>query len=344
MRTVADRSCWEIQPADFPIAGGPREQLRHLLRYTVLAPSTKNTQPWRFRVDDWAVHIYADLSRWQEVADPEQRELHMSLGCALETLLIAAAYFEFDVFPVFFPDPERATHVVTVEFARTGVIRTPEVERLFHAVPRRVTNHKVFRPEPIPSDILADLASAAEAPDLMVFLSDDEDTRRKVDWLNLEADRALFASAEYREEIGHWVGQGVFGTPWLLSKLGELVYTYINVGERTARLDHEVLLSAPVVGVICTRENDRRTFVRAGQLLQRVFLKATAHGLALQPMSQTIEVPETKRAMRDLVSAHREWIPQQPFRLGFAAERPKEHTPRRAVADVLDTPHSLGRC
>jgi hypothetical protein len=134
------------------------------------------------------------------------------------------------------------------------------------------------------------------------------------------------------------VGQGVFGTPWLLSKLGELVYTYVNVGERTARLDHEVLLSAPAVGVVCTRENDRRAFVRAGQVFERVFLRATGHGLALQPMSQSLEVVETRRAMRDLVSPHREWIPQQPFRLGFPAERPHEHTPRRPVADVIDMP------
>lgn len=338
MRPVSDPSCWDIQPTDFPFGGGPREQLRHLLRYAVLAPSAKNTQPWRFRVDDWAVHVFADLRRWQEVADADQRELHMSVGCAIENLLVAAAYFEFDVFPVFFPDPERATHVATVEFARTGVLRTPEIERIFSAMTRRMTNHKVFSPDPLAEDVLADLAAAAETPDILVFLSDDDDTKRHVDWLNLEADRALFASPEYREEIGHWVGQGVFGTPWLLSKLGELVYTYINVGERTARLDHEVLLSAPAVGVVCTRENDRRAFVRAGQVFERVFLKATAHGLALQPMSQSIEVAETRRAMRDLVSPHREWIPQQPFRLGFPAERPKEHTPRRPVGDVIDLP------
>jgi nitroreductase len=338
MHSAPERSCWEIEATEFPLGGRPREQLRHLLRYAVLAPSTKNTQPWRFRVDDWAIHVFADLRRWQKVADADQRELHVSLGCAIENLLIAAAYFEFDVFPLLFPDPQRATHVATVEFARTGVLRTPDIERLFAAMTRRMTSHKMFRSDPVPPQLLAEIAACAETPDILVFLADDDETRRRIDWLNLEADRALFASADYREEIGHWVGQGVFGTPWLLSKLGELVYTYINVGERTARLDHEVLLSAPVVGVICTRDNDRRAFVRAGQVFERVFLEATAHGLAMQPMSQTIEVVETRRALRDLVSPHHEWIPQQPFRLGFPVERPKDHTPRRSVADVMDTP------
>lgn len=338
MRAVSEHLCWELQPSDFPVGGGPRDQLRHLLRYAILAPSTKNTQPWRFRVDDWAIHVFADLRRWQEVADAEQRELYMSVGCAIENLLIAAAYFEFDVFPVFFPDPERPAHVASIEFARTGVMRTPETERALHAITRRVTNHKTFVLDPIPPDVIKDLENAAETPDLLVFLSDDDDTKRRVDWLNLEADRALFASPQYREEIGHWVGQGVFGTPWLLSKLGELVYTYVNVGERVARTQQEVLLSAPVVGIICTRENDRRAFVRAGELFERVFLRATAHNLALQPMSQAVEVTETKRAMRDIVSAYGEWIPQQPFRLGFPAERPKEHTPRRPIADVIDIP------
>ena len=338
MHSVSAVSCWDIQPADFPVGGTPREQLRHLLRYAILAPSTKNTQPWRFRVDDWAIHVFADLGRWQEVADPDQRELYMSLGCAIENILIAAEHFEFDVFPAFFPDPERPTLAATIEFARTGIIARPQNERLFHAITHRVTNHKVFLPDPIPHGIFDDLAASAETPDMLLFLSSDDDTKRRVDWLNVEADRALFTSGEYRQEIAHWVGQGVFGTPWLLSKLGELVYTYVNVGERTVRRDHEVLLSAPAVGIICTRENDRPAFVRAGQVFERVFLRATAHHLALQPMSQTIEIKETRKQMRDLVSAHGEWIPQQPFRLGYPAERPKEHTPRRLVAEVIGGP------
>ncbi|MEW6320151.1 MAG: hypothetical protein AB1635_03575 [Acidobacteriota bacterium] len=337
MRAPSNRTPWDIRPEDFPEGGEPREQLRHLLHYAILAPSTKNTQPWRFRVDDWAIHVFADLGRWQEVADRDQRELYLSVGCALENLLVAATYFEFDALPAYFPDPDRPAHVATVHFARTGVMRGPADERLLHAIPERLTNHKLFRPEPIERAVLDELAAAADTPDLQVLLSGDDDIRRRADWLNLEADRALFSDAAYREELGRWVGQGVFGTPWLLSKLGELVYTYVNVGERTARRDHEVLLSAPVVGLVCSRDNDRRSFVRAGQVFERVFLLATAHGLALQPMSQTLQVPETRRAMRDLVSPYGEWIPQQPFRLGFPAERVRDHTPRRSVAEVTGT-------
>src|SRR5690606_3392640 len=50
--TVADAFApWAIDPSEFPEGGSVGEQLAFLLRYAVLAPSTHNTQPWRFRVD-----------------------------------------------------------------------------------------------------------------------------------------------------------------------------------------------------------------------------------------------------------------------------------------------------
>ena len=61
-----------------------------LLAAAARAPSGDNTQPWRFTLGEDDIGLYADRSRWLRVADPDRRELHISLGCALENLLIAA--------------------------------------------------------------------------------------------------------------------------------------------------------------------------------------------------------------------------------------------------------------
>jgi hypothetical protein len=51
------------------------------------------------------VLVRADPTRWQAVADPGRRELHLSLGCALENLLIAAGCVGYRHTVSYFPEP-----------------------------------------------------------------------------------------------------------------------------------------------------------------------------------------------------------------------------------------------
>ncbi len=63
-----------------------------LIHHAVMAPSGHNTQPWRFRVKENRVLIFPDFLRRLPVVDPLDRELYISLGCALENLVIAAGH------------------------------------------------------------------------------------------------------------------------------------------------------------------------------------------------------------------------------------------------------------
>lgn len=73
------------------VAGADKAQLmRELVRYATLAPSSHNTQCWRFRLHDQAIVIAPDLTRRCPVVDPDDHHLHVSLGCATENLVHAA--------------------------------------------------------------------------------------------------------------------------------------------------------------------------------------------------------------------------------------------------------------
>src|ERR671910_1332744 len=95
MYSTTASSPWQVLSDYFPVTLPKQEQLKFLLQYAILAPSSKNTQPWRFSVGEDTIGIFADLSRWQPVADRGRRELYMSLGCALENLLVAIEDFGF---------------------------------------------------------------------------------------------------------------------------------------------------------------------------------------------------------------------------------------------------------
>lgn len=62
-----------------------------LVRLATLAPSGHNTQLWRCTPSDTGIRIRPDLSRRTPVVDPDDHHRFVSLGCAAENLLIAAA-------------------------------------------------------------------------------------------------------------------------------------------------------------------------------------------------------------------------------------------------------------
>jgi nitroreductase len=311
-----------------------QEQLQFLLQYAVLAPSSKNTQPWRFSVGEDTVGIFADLGRWQPVADRGRRELYISLGCALENLLVAAEEFGFRHDVSYFPHFNNEELVAVVSFSPGG---TPSVYRAgitLANITDRHTEHGLYRDEQVPGNARWRLLHSCADLALRVELSDDPDIRSRVIELNLHADELEFADPEFRKELGHWIGQGVFGTPRLLSGLGGILVSRLNLGRAVGKRNAIVMSSAPLVGLISARTDDRISQIQAGQALERLWLRATQMGIALQPMSQALEIP-TLRAELARVIPERGWIPQQLFRLGYPMRQVIRHTPRRPVDQVL---------
>ena len=175
--------------------------------------------------------------------------------------------------------------------------------------------------------------AAQDEPGITVLLTADEGTKRTVDALVVRSDAIEFADPAFREELGYWIGQGAFGTSWLMSKIGKFAVTYVNLGTSIAKKDSAVLMSSPILGLISSEKNDRVTQIKVGQVYQRLSLLAAVSGLWCQPMSQIVEVEEVKQELSQ-IQANPAWFPQHPFRLGFAIPE-KHHTPRRVVEDVL---------
>jgi hypothetical protein len=143
-----------------------------------------------------------------------------------------------------------------------------------------------------------------------------------------------FADPAFRKELGFWVGQGVFGTPRLLSRLSGLLLARVNLGRAIGRRNAALLSSAPLIGLISARTDDRTSQVRTGQALECLWLHATRVGIALQPMSQALEIPWLRAELAGVIPESG-WIPEQVFRIGYALGPAEQHTPRRSPDQVL---------
>ena len=323
---------WALLEADYPARGSREEQLKFLLRYAILAPSNRNTQPWQFSVGRDQVTIHSDLSRWQQVADSHQRELYISLGCALENLLVALEHFGFGHVVTRAPgadDESIAAQVAILDRPSPALHRG---RGLFAAIVQRHTHHGQYHKRAVGASALKKLMECKVEHDLELLLTPDRAIKRAVDRLMLAGDALAFANPRYRKELAECIGEGSFGGPWLLALAQEFAVAHLGVKKMVARGDHAALMSSPVFGLISARAATVDTRIKAGQLLERVYLAATGLGLVLQPISQLLEVDRVRMKFAKLFRAG--GVPLMPFRLGYA-DTPGRRTPRRPLEEVL---------
>jgi nitroreductase len=277
--------------------------------------------------------VFLDFSRWQRVSDADQREMHISIGCALENLTIAAAHFGYRTAVDCIASCQHPTQVARIRFMPHEVPPPAVGDPRFDALVRRHTNHGMYDGRPLTPEDRDAMMGVTVDPGLRVDWLEDEARRHAVDALVMQADALLFARPEYRKELGELIGSGAFGTPWLLATIGRFAVSHLLTARRMADSDHRAVMSAPVLGVISAHANTREAQIRVGQVLERLYLEATLRGLSLQPVSQVLQTGETRAGLEALLPEP-PWHPLQPFRIGYAKE-PRTHTPRRSLDEVL---------
>lgn len=306
-----------------------REWLIALARW---APSAHNTQPWRFRVGPDRIDVLADLGRWCPVADPGQRELHLSLGCALETLLIGAERIGLEHRVELFPRPGRPELVATVRLRADGMPSPHRPAFLFDQVEVRRTHHGLYDGRPVGEDALAALETCVVEEGVRLWFARDAESREAITPLVERADLVAFADPRFREELADLIGRGAFGTPPAVRGLARLAVRHIDVGERTARRNARRMRSAGALGMVVTLTDDPATQVVAGQVIQRVWLMASHLGLAVQPMSGPLQVAKLRRRLANATGVFPA-CPQHLFRLGYAPQV-RHRAPRRPLREL----------
>jgi nitroreductase len=327
---------WEIAEQDFPRSGSLEHQLRFLVRYAILAPSTRNTQPWRFAVEANTVRLLADLEREQPISDPDRRELYISLGCSLENLLVAAEHFGFRHQVAYFPEYGNDEFVASIAFEPEGALAPGRAGIRLDAIARRHNDNSLFRSAPITEDVRHQLEASRIEAELRLDLTADRFFHRWVEQLTREADHLEFADPDFREELGRRIREGAFGLPKVLSRLGSLAVSRLDLGDPVARQDQKIVDSAPLLGLISATDDGHLAHVRSGQLFERLWLTATTVGVNVHPMSQTMRHPDLRSAVAELIPA-RGWVPQHLFRVGYSLRQgePRYRTPRRPLEEVL---------
>ncbi len=312
-------------------------QAGYLISMAARAPSVHNTQPWRFKVSQQVIELYADTGRKLQ-ADPLGREMLISCGAAVFGLRLGVRSLGYLPVVELLPDPARLRLLARVRPGRAAAMTAAE-RKMLEAVPHRHTHRGPFEPDPLPSRLLAGLQHDAIAEGATLALT-DQHMYAKLVAIASPASRARDRHQENRDEVRRWTREAsdpardgvparAFAGP--AGAAGRLRQRDFDLGRGFGRLT-EGGSSPPVTAVLLTSGDGRMDWVRAGQALHRLLLHAASQWVFAALYTQPLEAAATRELIRTGLALPA-W-PQVLLQLGVA--RTSQATARRPAEELLE--------
>jgi hypothetical protein len=287
---------------------------RELVRYATLAPSSHNTQCWKFRLGAGSIEILPDLSRRCPAVDPDDHHLFVSLGCAAENLVQAAHAHGLKGEVGF----DAARDAVRVGLEPTAASASP----LFHAIPERQCTRGEYDAKPLTGEELALLERAGSSDRVRLLLLTEKNAIEKVLDYVVQGNTAQMNDPAFVSELKAWIRfsgsdavrlrDGLFaassGNPAVPAWLGNLMFGLFFTAEAENDKYAKHLRSSAGVAVFVGQVADKAHWVEVGRAYERFALQATALGIRNAFVNQPVEVASLR--------------PQFASSLGLGALRP----------------------
>jgi hypothetical protein len=337
-------------------AGPSPQSAAAMVRAAVLAANAHNAQPWHFRVAGDRIDLFADTSRGLGTMDPRGREMHISLGCALENLVLAGPASGMAPTVSLLPDPADRAHIARVDLTPTK----QSASELFRAIPSRHTDRGAFDlARPMTLRQLDAFSGLIDVPEIeLVWFTKARDKRTFGD-LTTRATEAIIADPRQAADDFSW-----YRTEWHeiqarkdgitidpsgqsplirdLAKVLPVSRKQNNDGWLSGTRDTQIPTAAAFGALLVPEPLDQIQRVGVGRIWQRMHLSATAAGLGMQPLCQVLERIDREQsaglpadfstAMAAMLPAGRQAI--MTFRIGYRTTEALR-SPRRPATAVM---------
>ncbi|MEZ5613811.1 MAG: Tat pathway signal protein [Rhodocyclaceae bacterium] len=277
--------------------GDQAGRLRELVRYATLAPSSHNTQCWKFRLEERAITLLPDLTRRCPAVDPDDHHLFVSLGCAAENLAQAALADGLKA--------EAAFDAAGGDTLRIGLQPTRPVDSpLFRAIPERQSTRGDYDGKPLSADELRLLEQAGSGAGVrLILLTERQAMETTLEYI-VQGNTVQMGDRAFVEELKAWIrfndgdavrsGDGLYaaasGNPtapaWLGGLLFDLFFTPKGENDKYAR---QVRSSAGLAIFVAERE-DKAGWIEVGRAYERFALQSAALGIRNAFLNQPVEV------------------------------------------------------
>jgi hypothetical protein len=265
------------------------------------APSIHDSQPWRWRLHGDQLDLFVEDSRTLAVTDPTRHLAILSCGAALHHAFVSFAADGWHSTVTRLPNPAKPGHLATARVdARIPI--EPAATRHLQTIGLRHTDRRPVAGTPVDADTLRSIAAAAESqgtglhllrPRQIFDLATATDHARHIEHAN---------SAAPPERSTIWVGGfRALGN----GDAARGASPRAAPGRDSGAIGDEDIAGsrnrAAVFAVLHGPGDSDLDWLRAGEALSAVWLTATELAIAVLPLSATIEVPDTREAIRRLL-------------------------------------------
>ncbi|MEP6773499.1 MAG: nitroreductase family protein, partial [Polaromonas sp.] len=335
----AVQQVWHPAEGRHSASGDSLALRQELVRYATLAPSSHNTQCWKFHPGQTAIEVMPDFSRRCPAVDPDDHHLFVSLGCATENLVQAALANGLAT------DVRFDARSLQTSIALTAT--RPVASDLFRAIPERQSTRTEFDGQKVSNAHLRLLEQAGTGPGVHVILLTEKAAIEKILAYVLAGNTAQLNDAAFMSELRRWVrfngadavrtGDGLYsvssGSPsvpdWLGSLLFGLLMTPQRENDKYARQIH----SSAGVAIFVSAANDPAHWVETGRCYQRFALQATALGIRNAMLNQPVEVAALRPQLASHLGLDPASRPDLVLRFGYGPKMPVSL--RRPLQSVL---------
>lgn len=309
-----------------------------LVEYAVKAPSDHNTQPWLFKIEENYIRIIPDLSKSLPVVDSDDRELYISIGCAVENLCIAASNMGYEANTL---TDEKG--IITIHLTKSGSITA---DSLFKQIEKRQTNRNMYIGVAIPDSIIERLKDFKKINTNIYFWQKGSTQFDSLKQYVIEGNSIQMNDKAFKEELKSWMrfnkGQSeskkdglsyaVFGAPNLPAFISKPIISSFLNGNKQNKGDIKKINSSSHFVLFTTKENTIHQWINTGRTLQRFLLAATREGIAVAHMNQPCEVKELSSKIQENLPINGEY-PMILLRVGYADPAP--YSKRRNIEEVI---------
>ncbi|MDP4076340.1 Tat pathway signal protein [Acidovorax sp. A1169] len=275
---------------------GPMAVQRELVRYATLAPSSHNTQCWKFRMEDKAITILPDLSRRCPAVDPDDHHLFVSLGCAAENLGHAALAHGFGA---------RMTFDTVADSIRTELIPVDATRSsLFDAISMRQCTRGDFDGKPLSTLELSILERAGSSDRVSLLLVTERSGMERVRDFVVQGNNAQMVDQEFLGELRSWIRfssddahrtrDGLFslcsGNPTMPAWIGRQAFDWLISAKSENDKNSLQIRNSAGIAVFIGHAADKAHWIEVGRCYERFALQATALGVRNAFLNQPVEV------------------------------------------------------
>ena len=309
-----------------------------LISFAVCAPSGHNSQPWKFQIVDNTIVITPDFTKRLAVVDSSDKELFISLGCALENMQIAATNYGY------LSDYDYKDGRIVVTFTKSD---SYTVDALFGQIKARHTHRGSFSGEKIPQTKIDSLktidnesnncihifaAGTAEADFICRGISDGNDIQMSDTAFKRELLSWMRFNKKHIEQTHNGLCYNVLGFPATPQPMGRTIVKMALNPKSQNKTDDKVNASASHFCVLTANGTSEKDYIDLGKKLEQLLLTVCGSGLAYNFSNQPCEIPTLTEKMRSELGLS--GYPSIILRLGYA-DAPKCYAPRQSVDEVM---------